>query len=105
MEQTMPNEKDPESLRGEVIASRLAELRAEQTAGFYRPERHKKSDVAVVNTANTTSYSSLEQPGCVHCNASYGHTIKCPTWNREAAEELSDFDNFFLKSLRISPLN
>jgi hypothetical protein len=90
---------DPERQQGAVIKRRLEELRYEQTKAesFYRP----KQRVTHTDTESTPSCSVLEADNCVHCHASYGHKISCPTINREAAEELSKIDAFFLKSLRI----
>lgn len=92
---------DPERQQGAVIKKRLAELRGEQTAGFYRPDQR----VTVVDSESTPAGDSLEQDNCIHCHSTYGHTIKCPKLNREAAEELSKVDNFFLRSLRIKTDN
>lgn len=89
---------DPERQHGAIIKKRLEELRGEQVAGFYRADKR----VTVVDTKSTTSGDSLEQDNCTHCHSTYGHTIKCPTLNAEAAAELKSVDDFFLKSLRIS---
>jgi hypothetical protein len=91
------NNLDPEQQQGAVIKQRLEALRIEQDK-FYRPEQR----VTHTDTKSTASSSVLEQDNCIHCHSTYGHTIKCPTLNREAAEELSKVDAFFLKSLRIS---
>ena len=94
---------DPERQQGAVIKRRLEELRFEQDKAtradsFYRP----KQRVTHTDTQSTPAGDSLERVGCIHCDASYGHTINCPTWNREAAEDIASSDAFFLKSLRIS---
>ena len=91
---------DPERQQGAVIKRRLEELRGDQTAGFYRPDKPVR--VTTVDSEHTVSGDRLETVGCIHCDASYGHTINCPTWNREAAEDIASSDAFFLKSLRIS---
>jgi len=87
---------DPEQQQGAVIKKRLAQLRGEQAA---------QQRITVTDTVSTASGDSLEQDNCTHCHSTYGHTIKCPTLNREAAEELSKIDRFFLKSLRIATDN
>ena len=87
---------DPERQQGAVIKKRLAQLRGEQAA---------QQRVTTTDTVSTASGDSLEQDNCIHCHATYGHKISCPTINREAAEELSKIDQFFLKSLRIATDN
>jgi len=102
---------DPQAQRGHIIKQRLAKLRGEQDAEFYRPTKFNPDHdpdmnpgvtVTHTDTVSTGAGDSLEQDNCIHCHATYGHKISCPKINREAAEELSKIDDFFLRSLRIA---
>jgi hypothetical protein len=46
-------------------------------------------NIGVASTASVLAGDALEADNCIHCHASYGHTILCPILNREAAEAKS----------------
>jgi len=97
---------DPQAQQGAIIKQRLAKLRGEQVfSADHDEEMNPGVRVTHTDTVSTGAGDSLEQDNCIHCHATYGHKISCPTINREAAEELSKIDNFFLRSLRIATDN
>ncbi len=57
------------------------------------------------STASTPACSALQNDGCEHCHAAYGHTSLCPTLNRNVAEtrstQLSEADTLRLAALGV----
>lgn len=77
------------------IKQRLAELQGSK--GFYRPVQR----VTFASTPISSACSVLNESGCVHCHATYGHRIGCATWGKEATLELNGFDEYWLKAMGI----
>ena len=46
-------------------------------------------NIGVAFTASVLAGDALEADNCIHCHASYGHTILCPILNRNTAEAIS----------------